>query len=162
LSLALGDPTFEVRDALSQSVLRFLLFSAFGLETLTGFAIFLLWLRRVGVARLDFGLGTLGFRLWALGFRPEPWLLLIPGSRFLLIPASCFLIPLLVPEELAVGPRIDDRSAVTDLDDLGGELFDEVAVVRDDDERAAVVFEGVEENVFRIEIEMVGGLVEQQ
>ena len=68
----------------------------------------------------------------------------------------------LVPEKLRVGARIDHRLAVADLDDLGGQLLDEVAVVRHDDQRAAVVLERVEQDVLRVEIEMVGRLVEQQ
>ena len=44
----------------------------------------------------------------------------------------------LVPEELGVGPGIDDRRALADLDDLRREPLDEVPVVRHEDERPAV------------------------
>src|SRR5262245_30907625 len=159
-SLTLSDPAFEVRDPLSQRVLRSLLFPAFGLEPLTGFAIVVLWQGGFRLA-LGFGLAR-GLRFRALGFDLGTRFLLIPASCFLLIPDSRFLIPFFMPEELAVSPRIDDRLAVADLDDLRRQPLDEVAVVRDDDERPAVVFECVEQHVLRIEIEMVGRLVEQQ
>ena len=51
---------------------------------------------------------------------------------------------------------------VPDLDDLGRESLDEVAIVRHDDERPAVVLERIQEHVLRIEIEVVGRLVEKQ
>ena len=51
---------------------------------------------------------------------------------------------------------------MANLDDFVGELFDEIAVVRDDDQRAAVVLERVEQHVLRVEIEVVCRLVEQQ
>jgi hypothetical protein len=69
---------------------------------------------------------------------------------------------LLVPEKLLVRPRVDDGLAVADLDDLRREPFDEVPVVRHDDEGPAVILERVEEHVFRIEIEVVRRLVQQQ
>src|SRR5262249_9766304 len=51
---------------------------------------------------------------------------------------GCFRM-LLVPEELLVGSRVDDRLAVADLDDLRREPLDEIPIVRHEDERAAVV-----------------------
>ncbi len=69
---------------------------------------------------------------------------------------------LLVPEKFRVGPRVDVRFSVPDLDDLRRQLLHEVAVVRDDDEGAAVVLERVEEHILRVEIEMVRRLVEEQ
>ena len=50
----------------------------------------------------------------------------------------------LVPEEYLVGARVNERLSVTDLDDRGGQLLNEIAVVRHDDERAALVHECVE------------------
>ena len=73
-----------------------------------------------------------------------------------------FVLVFLTPEKLRVRPWIDDRLAVADLDDLRRELLDEVAIVRHEDQRAAVVLERVEQHVLRIEIEVVGRLVEQQ
>ena len=69
---------------------------------------------------------------------------------------------LLAPQELRVGARVHDRLAVTDLDDLRRQLLDEIPIVRDEDQRPAVVLERVEEDVLRIEVEVVGRLVEQQ
>ena len=51
---------------------------------------------------------------------------------------------------------------VAHLDDLRRELVDEVPVVRDEDQRAPEVRERVEQHVLRVEIEMVGRLVEEQ
>src|SRR5262245_20609255 len=68
----------------------------------------------------------------------------------------------LVPQELVVGAWVDERAAIADLDDLRRQPLDEVAIVRHEDQRAAVVDERVEQHLFRIEIEMVGRLVEQQ
>ena len=69
---------------------------------------------------------------------------------------------ILVPQELLVGARIHHDAAVTHLDHLGCQALDKVTVVRDEDERAAVVDECVEQHVFRIEVEVVGRFVEQQ
>ena len=51
---------------------------------------------------------------------------------------------------------------MADIHDLGGELVDEVAIVRDEDQRPAEVLERFEQNVLRVEIQVVGRLVEQQ
>src|SRR5262249_27391127 len=69
---------------------------------------------------------------------------------------------LLAPQELLVVPGIDHRVAAADVDDPGRELVDEIAVVRDEDQRAAEVLERLEEHVLRVEIEMVRRLVEQE
>jgi selenophosphate synthetase-related protein len=53
-------------------------------------------------------------------------------------------------------------AAVFDLEDAGGEAVDEVAVVRDEEHRAGEVADGVEQDVLGAQIEVVGGLVEQQ
>jgi hypothetical protein len=51
---------------------------------------------------------------------------------------------------------------VSHFHDLRGEAFDEIAIVRDEDQRAAVIGERVEQHFLRIDVEMVGRLVEQQ
>src|SRR5262245_4291913 len=72
----------------------------------------------------------------------------LPALRRL--PARC-----LAPEKLLVRTRIEQRSAVADLEDLRRKAFDEVAIVRHEDQRAAVVDERVEQDLLRVEIEMV-------
>jgi hypothetical protein len=69
---------------------------------------------------------------------------------------------LLTPQKLRIRPGKDECVAVPDLHDLRRELFHEIPIVRNEDQRAAVVFERFEQDVFRIEIEMVRRLVEQQ
>ena len=66
------------------------------------------------------------------------------------------------PEELLVRPRERLGAPVPDLDDLRRQAFDEVAVVRHEDQRAAVVHQRVEQHVLRVEVEVVGRLVEHQ
>ena len=73
------------------------------------------------------------------------------------------LFPLLLaPQPLFVVAGIEQRLAVTNLDDLAGELVDEVPIVRDEDQGAAEIFERFEQHILRVEVEMVGRLVEQQ
>ena len=74
-------------------------------------------------------------------------------------PAGRLRLP---PQELLVGARVAVRVAAAHLDDPIGQALDEVAVVRDEDQRAAVILERVEQDVLRVEVEMVGRLVEQQ
>ena len=73
-------------------------------------------------------------------------------------PAPCSLCQ----RNSRVRARVDDGLAVADLDDLGREPLDEIPIVRHEDQRAAVVDERVEQHFLRVEIEMVGRLVEQQ
>ena len=54
------------------------------------------------------------------------------------------------------------EAAVFDFEDSGGEAVDEVAVVGDEEDGAGEVADGVEEDVFGAEIEVVGGLVEEE
>ena len=102
---------------------------------------------------MSFGPEGLGREVWDLGF--GTWDLGCDGRRRR-------LVVLLVPQEFRVRAGVDECLAVADLDDSGRELLDEVAVVRDDDERATVVLEGLEEHVLRIEVEVVGRLVQQE
>ena len=66
------------------------------------------------------------------------------------------------PEELGVRAREHDRLPVADLNDLRREPLDEIPIVGDEDERAAVIGKRVEQDVLGVEIEVIGGLVEQQ
>ena len=68
----------------------------------------------------------------------------------------------LAPEELGVRAREHDRLPVAHLDDFRREPLDEIPIVGDEDERAAVIGEGVEQDVLRVEIQVIGRLVEQQ
>ena len=69
---------------------------------------------------------------------------------------------LLVPEKLRVGSRVHERPTGAHFDDLGGQAFDEIAVVGHEDQRAAVVDQRVEQHFLGIQVQMVGRLVEQQ
>ena len=69
---------------------------------------------------------------------------------------------LLAPQKLCVRSGIPRRFAVPDLDDLCCELLDEVPIMRNEDQRATVVFQRLEQHILRIKVEMVGWLIEQQ
>ena len=72
-------------------------------------------------------------------------------------------LALLLPvEEVLVAARVERRLAAADLDHLARELVDEVAVVRDEDQRAAVGRQRLEQDLLRVEVEVVRRLVEQQ
>ena len=49
------------------------------------------------------------------------------------------------------------EAAVFDFEDAGGEAIDEVAIVRDEEDGAGEVANGVEEDIFCAEVEVVGG-----
>ena len=72
------------------------------------------------------------------------------------------LLLLLPVQEVLVPARVERRLPAAHLDDLGRELVDEVAVVGDEDQRAAVVVEGVEQHFLGVEVEVVRRLVEEQ
>ena len=74
----------------------------------------------------------------------------------------CFAGVRPAPVELLVGARVHDGLAAADLHDLRRQLVDEVPIVRHDDERAAVVDEGVQQHVLRVDVEVVRRLVEEQ
>src|SRR5262245_54852838 len=148
LGFPFGDAAFEVGDALLKGFGGALLLLPLGFLAFARFAVVRLW---------ALGFGLLGSWLLALGLGSWAWL----GSWLL---GSWALIGrvLFVPEKFCVGARVDDRLAVTGLDDLRGQLLAEVAIVRNDDQSAAVVLERVEQHVLRVEVEMVRRLVEQQ
>ena len=66
------------------------------------------------------------------------------------------------PEVVLVVAGVDVDAAVFDLEDAGGEAVDEVAVVRDEEDGAGEVADGVEQDVLGAQVEVVGGLVEQE
>ena len=63
---------------------------------------------------------------------------------------------------VVVAAGVGDDGLVIDVGGVGGDGVEEVAVVGDGDEGAVVVLEEVLEPVDGVEIEVVGGLVEQQ
>ena len=69
---------------------------------------------------------------------------------------------LFAPEVVFVVAGVDVDAAVFDLEDAGGEAVDEVAVVGDEEDGAGEVADGVEQDIFGAEVEVVGGLVEQE
>ena len=93
------------------------------------------WLLAPQFRTLDFGLWTLDFGL-LLSFLPLQKLLERPG--------------------------VYDKLTLAQLQHLSHQAFQEVAVVRDDDERATELQQGLSEHVFGADIEMVGGLVQNE
>src|ERR1700678_4314123 len=69
---------------------------------------------------------------------------------------------LFAPEVVFVVAGIDVEATVFDLEDARGQAVDEVAVVGDEEDGAGEVADGVEEDVFGAEVEVVGGLVEEE
>jgi hypothetical protein len=69
---------------------------------------------------------------------------------------------LLAPEIVFVISRIDFYFAVADFEHARGQLVDEIAVVRNEDDRARVLHQRFEQDIFGAQVEVVGGLVEQQ
>jgi hypothetical protein len=65
-------------------------------------------------------------------------------------------------DHVVVAAGVDDDGLVIDVGGVGGDAVEEMAVVRDADEGAVVVVEEVLEPVDGVEIEVVGGLVEEQ
>ena len=61
-----------------------------------------------------------------------------------------------------VAAGIGDDGLVVDVGGVGADRVEEVAVVRDDDERPLVALEKAFEPVNRVEVQVVGGLVEQE
>ena len=83
-------------------------------------------------------------------------LLVLVGGELLL------LLRLALAEIVVVVAAVADQLALADLDDAADELVQELAVVRDQQDRAGVGLQVVLEPQQRLEVEMVGRLVEQQ
>jgi hypothetical protein len=65
-------------------------------------------------------------------------------------------------DEVLVSAGIDERLAAADVDHLAGQPVHEVAVVRHEDERPAVVAERLQQDLLRVQVQVVRGLVEEQ
>ena len=63
---------------------------------------------------------------------------------------------------VVVAAGVGDDRLVVDVGDVGADRVEEVAVVRDDDQRALVALEEALEPVDRVEVQVVGRLVEEQ
>ena len=63
---------------------------------------------------------------------------------------------------VVVAAGVGDDRLVVDVGDVRADRVQEVAVVRDDDQRAVVADEELSQPVDRVEVEVVGRLVEQQ
>ena len=70
--------------------------------------------------------------------------------------------PLLAPEIVFVIAGKDFNPAIADLEDAGSQLVDEVAIMGDENHRAVVLLQRLQQHVFSAQIEVVGRLVEQQ
>ena len=68
----------------------------------------------------------------------------------------------LLEDHVVVAAVVDDDGLVVDVGDVGADVVEEVAVVRDGDDGAVVADEEVLEPVDGLEVEGVGGLVEEQ
>ena len=64
--------------------------------------------------------------------------------------------------EARIVARVAPQPAVVDVHDYVHDAIEEVAVVRDDEERAAVALQPLLDPQYRVEIEVIGGLVEEQ
>jgi hypothetical protein len=64
--------------------------------------------------------------------------------------------------EIAVIAGVERRLAVLEMDDAVGNPIQEVAIVRDHQQRALIVEQPLFEPEHRVQIEVVGGLVEKQ
>ncbi len=72
------------------------------------------------------------------------------------------LATLFAPEIVFVVAGEDFDLAVADFEDARSQLVDEIAVVRDEDDRAGVFHQRVEQHVFGAQVEVVRRFVEQQ
>ena len=68
----------------------------------------------------------------------------------------------LLLHHVVVAAVVEDDGLVVDVGDVGADGVEEVAVVRDGDERAVVADEEVLQPEDGVEVEVVGGLVEKQ
>ncbi len=65
-------------------------------------------------------------------------------------------------EEIVVAAGVGGDLAGVDVENFGGEFFDEVDVVADEDEGAVVAFEGHGQGLDGLDVEVGGGFVHQQ
>src|SRR5579871_1491625 len=72
------------------------------------------------------------------------------------------LAALLAPEIIFVVARKDLDFAGADFENARGQVIDEVAIVRDEDDGAGIFHQRVQQNIFCPKVKMVRGLVEQQ
>jgi len=72
------------------------------------------------------------------------------------------LLALLPPQVVLVVAWEDLHFAGGHFDDARGQLVDEIAVVRHEDNRAVVILQRRQQHVLGAHIEVIGGLVEQQ
>jgi len=103
---------------------------------------------RVSVLHWPFGVG-LGLRTQNRETR----------TRWQLATGNCVLLS---PEIVFVISRIDFHFAFANLEHPRGQLVDEIAVVGNENYRAGVLHQGFEQDVFGAQVEVVGGLIEQQ
>ena len=68
----------------------------------------------------------------------------------------------LLQDHVVVAAVVEDDGLVVDVGGVGADVVEEVAVVRDGDDRAVVAVEEVFEPVNGLEVEVVGGLVEEE
>src|ERR1700704_6902618 len=69
---------------------------------------------------------------------------------------------LFAPKVVFVVTRINLNFPSTDFEDTRGQLVDEVSVVGNEDDGAGVIRKRVEQHIFRAQVEVIGGFVEQQ
>ena len=95
-------------------------------------------------------------RLGARGSRPCP-----PGGGVAALPAARLLfLPLL--QVVVVIPRVLRQAPVADLDHLGGDPVDEVAVVGDEEHGAVELIQGLLQDLAGGDVQVVGRLVQAQ
>ena len=82
-------------------------------------------------------------------------LVFVGGQELLLVGLALF-------EVLVVAAAVTDQLALADFDDAADKLVEELAVVRDDENRAGIALQILLEPEQRLQVEMVGRLVQQQ
>src|ERR1700682_2683323 len=70
--------------------------------------------------------------------------------------------PLFAPKVVFVITRINLNFPSADFEDTRGQLVDEVAVGGTEDDGASVIGKRVEQHIFRAQVEVIRGFVEQQ
>ena len=83
-------------------------------------------------------------------------LLVFVGGQLLL------LVGLALEQILVIAAAVTDQPALADLDNAADKLVQELAIVRDDQDRAGVALQILLEPEQRFEVEVVGRLVQQQ